>query len=326
MTAVPRRIVAPIHSQSSGASASLVASPHCSFSEQTITIGTKLTVYFLALEHLAHRYPNADFGKHCALALSAELKSLANTNSELFLAMRSFISGMPLDAIAQSFHPKKLKQMMLQVLLNPEAIDLKNFASDPNSKETATGPDLIRDLNYYVALCELCTQPLIARAVLDQIARKASFLTDAERKNFNSAVQSLPFKFVTDRAFCLNKRKTSPIIPLRPEYAITEVKSEASFRPIKDLAFDAIVLFREFEAHSKQLIAEGGETYETLQLRMEEQKKRLQKTAAQCLSIPAEDRESMYRIATATWHTFVRDDRSRQQRLANFLNFLANPV
>jgi hypothetical protein len=303
-------------------------SQHCAPSDEGILKGTSLTIYFLALEHFCNRYPKSSFLKECLKNLKNTLQDLHTDNQNLFFEIRNFVSAMPLDAISQSAHPKKLKQTMLKSILSIEALNIEEFVTESNRSGSNTYLDIKRDLQYYIKLCELSKDPLKAREILALIVKASHTLNNSERNDYLRLVNTLPFKYMTDRAFCLNKKMTAPIISLTARSIINPVStSQGKTNKIyKDVSVDAIKLFKEFEICTKAIVSEGGETYEALQQRAQRQKKSLEKLSAEVQSHTTEYREALYRFSSTTWPSFIKDDLTRQQRLVAFLNFISNPA
>lgn len=294
-------------------------------SQLAIDRGTHLTISFLALENFSNRYPGLKFNSDCIDSLRIMLSTSLESDPSLHHEIRTFVSGMPLDAIAQSAHPKRIKQLLLETILSPASLSEQLLRTDPQEGRTFGLQDIARDLQYYIRLCDFSPDPHSAREALTAVMKRAMLLEESAIGQLNSVIESFSFRFLTDKTFCLNQKRSlqasisEPVKPQVPEKPATRVVSQ---KP--DIALKAISLFRTFEKHSIQLVAEGGETYESFQRRAHEQQRRLDTFRKECASLHSSLREDIYRHITAAWPRFSRGDSTRLKRQGVFLDFLSN--
>lgn len=288
--------------------------------------GTNYTIYFLALENFSNRYPELAFTRQCIKQLSAALANLFETDSSLHLEIRNFLAGMPLDSIAQSAHPKRIKQLLLESILSPDILTEAVFRTDPEQQKTAELQEIARDLQYYSRLCEISTDAVSAREALTEIMKRATTLNEQALTQLNTAIESLNFKYLTDKTFCHNQKKgvlpaafqAAPVIALRRNSHSTRKTSR------NDIALKSITLFRHFEKLSEPVVSEGGETYESIQRRVQAQQKVFENFKKDCYLLGAPVREEIYKHITTSWPRFSKGDPNRTRRQSSFLDFISN--
>ncbi len=307
------RAVPPVLPQRAG-----VPSPEAS------QFGADLAAYVLAFESFLNRYSVSPFIEQCITGLQKKLSSTAEENPALYSGVKALVGSMPLDTLSQGNHPKKLKQALLESLLNPAALCARMFYTDPNALRELSLDESIRDLQEYIKLCELSSDAVSAREALTQIIRTTARLSEEERAEFRRLSQQFSFKYLTDRGFCLTSPAENEI---QPE---TRTSPEVK-KPIArladdrfDAALEALNLFHLFETLSREPTAAAGETYDSLQRRANEQRSGFVSFTNHCRSIPTERRELMYSHISRQWPRFSRSDRSCIERQARFLDFLAN--
>jgi hypothetical protein len=287
--------------------------------------GTKATIFFLALENFSNRYSLLPFISESLLGFKKHLTELSSKNSSLYHEVRQFILAMPLDTISTSAHPKKLKQVILETLLNPDILTLELVQTEKIDKKPSTATDTIRDLQYYHKLTELCTNPLYGREILTAIVQRTYLIKTEEKENLRLFVEQLPFSHPTDRIFILKQLQGESVIPLRTDQIIsTAVHVRLPDAP-KDYALLSICLFRRFMNLSQQIVARAGETLESIQNRASAQRKEYEQLVSDCNILPADDREKMHQLIGIQWKKFVTAKSAESEKIANFLNLLANP-
>ena len=122
--------------------------PSAAISSAARQNGTKATIFFLALENFSNRYSQLPFICESLLGFKKHLTELSSKNPSLYHEVRQFILAMPLDTISTSAHPKKLKQVILETLLNPEILTLELVQTEKIDKKSFIGFVSI-DVDYY---------------------------------------------------------------------------------------------------------------------------------------------------------------------------------
>lgn len=295
-------------------------------SAEAVHYGSDLSTLFLALECFLNRYPELQFIDQCIQTLQLKLSTVAAESPSLYSGVKAYVGGMPLDTLSQGNHPKKIKQALLETLLNPTVLQARMLRTDLGVAKSPTLNECLRDLQYYVRLSELSTDALAAREALTHVVRFAHKLPDAERQEFLTASQQLTYKYFTDKAFCL----AAPVESIRDESPIKKnaapaIKSDRKSVGHFDVALESLLLFHSFELLSQEPTAAAGETYESMERRAHEQRARFAIFISECRTMQTERRELIYTHVNQNWHRFSRGDHIFLERQARFLNFIANP-
>jgi hypothetical protein len=281
-----------------------------------------MTVGFLAIENFLNRYRERALIEKALETIRTEILKILEHDPLLMQGLRQFISGMPLDTIGTSAHPKRLKQIMLEALLSPRTLQLEQLHTDRDPATTVQLSEVKRDLHYYIKLTSLYQEPISARELLFSILKKSASLSQGERSELLALSRKLPFVHPTDAAFCASELSQTAPITLNPQQIVAPVL----VRPKElspDIALIGLELFRRFTAIQEDIIARAGETYQSMQQRVAEQQLLIRDFKKEIKALPSEMRDALYAFAEKRWSSFA-GEKPQREILSDYLSLLTH--